>query len=102
VQGKEVRVRRPLPGRARGKQRNGSARTWRGSSAEAGAAAQGSPPRHAATVPPSGPAASSRLAQFQQAAAMEGPSPCLFLDAAWRYPSGVGKYPMSTRISFII
>jgi len=33
--------------------------------------------------PPSGPAASSRLAQVQQAAAMEVPSPYLFLDAAW-------------------
>ena len=62
-------MRRPSPGRARGEQRDGSARTWRGSSAEAGAAAQGPPPRHAATVPPlrsgslfsscSGPAGSS-------------------------------------------
>ena len=58
-------MRRPLPGRARGKQCNGSARTWRGSSTEVGAAAQGPPPRHAATAPPSGPAASSRLAQVQ-------------------------------------
>ena len=58
-------MRRPLLGRARGKQCDGSARTWRGSSAEAGAAAQGPPPRHAAIAPPSGPAASSRLAQVQ-------------------------------------